>query len=95
MNTDIRTVVVGGPHHDGALERTQGLILGERLLLMREPANPYDKNAVAVMTTDGQKLGYIPRGDAKRIASILDAELGIAAYCRSKGTTSIIIKWEI
>lgn len=31
--------------------------------LKREPDNPYDPNAVAILTEDGsQKIGYVPRG---------------------------------
>ncbi len=31
------------------------------LELVSEPLNPHDKNAIAVKTTDGRKVGYIPR----------------------------------
>jgi len=40
-------------------------------LLVREPTNPYDSNAVVVMV--GQhKIGYLPREKAEKLAAILD-----------------------
>jgi len=35
----------------------------ERLILKREPDNPYDEYAIAVYNLSGQQLGYIPSGD--------------------------------
>ena len=34
---------------------------GETLLLEPEPNNPYDPNAVQILTRSGVKLGYVPR----------------------------------
>jgi len=34
------------------------------LLLVREPDNPYDKNAIAVLTEEGAIVGYLSREDA-------------------------------
>ncbi len=90
----VHTVVVGGRHHDGAIPRTCKLRKGEALVLMREPSNPYDKNAVAVMATDGQKLGYIPRQDAPLVAKALDSNLEVSAICRAAGTTSMAVTWD-
>jgi hypothetical protein len=39
--------------------------------LYREPQNPHDGNAVAVYA-DGQRIGYLSRGDAARYAPVLD-----------------------
>ena len=33
------------------------------LLLEREADNEYDSNAIKVLTTNGEKLGYIPKKD--------------------------------
>lgn len=40
-------------------------------VLVREPDNQYDANAVAVFV-DGHKVGYIPRADAEDMAASLD-----------------------
>ena len=43
-------------------------LVGEELVELKcEPDNPYDKNAVAIITASGD-IGYIPREEAKRIA---------------------------
>lgn len=42
--------------------------LGESLaILAEEPDNPYDPNAIRVMTSDWQLLGYVPRDMADEI----------------------------
>lgn len=58
----IVTVIVG-THHRGpeALARLERLAVGETVALVREPTNPHDPNAVAVYSTDGVHLGYVPR----------------------------------
>lgn len=44
----------------------------ERLAtLIREPHNPHDKNAIAVII-DGRKVGYIARTEAKVMATMID-----------------------
>ena len=62
---------VVGVCHDGRqsviekLYRSGKLNPGKKLLLRREPNNPYDIYAVAVLTEDGNHLGYIPKETAK------------------------------
>ncbi|MDR7470898.1 MAG: single-stranded-DNA-specific exonuclease RecJ [Armatimonadota bacterium] len=46
---------------------------GQRLRLVREPANPHDPHAVAVCTEDGQHLGYLSARLAGRLAPSMDA----------------------
>lgn len=50
--------IAGITHHaDVAMKH-----LGESMaLLVAEPNNPYDPNAIRVMTSDWQLLGYVPR----------------------------------
>lgn len=45
--------------------------VGDPVELVREPANPYDKNAIAVFAKGGQ-LGYLRRDDAAEYAPRLD-----------------------
>ena len=46
---------------------------GEELQLIREPDNPYDKNAVKVCRMNGEQLGFIPKEIAEsNIAPRLD-----------------------
>lgn len=43
------------------------------LLLEREADNKYDSNAIKVLTTDGEKLGYIPKRDNCIFSRLMDA----------------------
>lgn len=54
--------------------------------LNREPTNPYDINAVAVMSGRNEHLGYLRRGLAKQYAQVLDevADAGLRATCRGR-----------
>ena len=45
--------------------------VGDRLTLVREPANPHDGNAVRVEWR-GHKLGYVPRRENQAVAQHLD-----------------------
>ena len=31
------------------------------VVLKKEPQNPYDKNAIAILTTDGRSIGYVSK----------------------------------
>ena len=52
---------------------------GMTIFLAREPSNAHDSNAVMVLTTAGQHLGYIPRGEAAEVAPLLDKKCGYTA----------------
>jgi predicted secreted protein len=45
--------------------------IGDALTLVREPANPYDSNAVRV-DWNGHQLGYVPRAENEVIARQMD-----------------------
>jgi hypothetical protein len=59
-------------HHDAALQ-SDGAAPGRTLELRREPANPYDPNAIAVHVEGGEQLGFVPRAVAEQLAPSLDA----------------------
>ncbi|WP_274363743.1 HIRAN domain-containing protein [Paenibacillus thermotolerans] len=44
---------------------------GQKLLLVRDPENPYDSNAVQVLTEYGQQLGFIDSWNAKEMQASL------------------------
>jgi hypothetical protein len=62
--------LAGFRHHaaDGLWET---LAVGDRLLLVREPDNPHDRNAIRV-DWQGHKLGYVPRRENAALAWALD-----------------------
>ncbi len=64
--------------------------VGERLLLVRSPTDPYDKGAIKVLRLNGEQLGFIPahvsRGDDPTgLASRMDC--GDSFQCRIKDLT--------
>lgn len=46
------------------------LIEGEKVILIKEPSNPYDENAVMVYATNGEHLGYVPKYMAKEVGKL-------------------------
>lgn len=46
---------------------------GLALSLRREPANPHDELAIEIFTTDGFKLGYVPRQRNAVLGRLMDA----------------------
>ena len=69
-----RFLVRGFSYHDGPAVLDQ-LASGQTVRLVREPANPYDDQAIAVHTAAGHKLGYVPREDNQILARLLDEDL--------------------
>ncbi|MEE7462215.1 hypothetical protein MFUR16E_13430 [Methylobacterium fujisawaense] len=58
---------------------------GDRLHLVREPANPHNENAVQVWWRNSHMLGHLPRYTALRIAPLLDAGAAARAYVHHPG----------
>lgn len=42
------------------------------VILKKEPENPYDKNAIAIMTTDNRSIGYVSKDFNELIGEQLD-----------------------
>lgn len=88
--------VVGEGSHQGSLERVAGgrTVDGPRIrdhsaILMPEPTNPYDPNAVRVVVVpssgSGATIGYLSREDAVAYRPVIDrlAAEGKVAACRA------------
>jgi hypothetical protein len=58
----------------------------EHLLLIREPNNPYDRNAVKVCRKTGEQLGHIQRELAAEIVDKLHRGFGFCAVFREKAS---------
>lgn len=69
-------------------ERYKRLIDGEKVLLVDEYTNPYDKNAVKVMTQDGFHIGYVAREYAEEV-SLLYKHVGYAWHFHYDPKTDI------
>ncbi|GMK54505.1 hypothetical protein CspeluHIS016_0110910 [Cutaneotrichosporon spelunceum] len=65
----LRTDVVGIQYYAGLVGND------EYVMLRRQPANPYDSNAVQVLNASGIQVGHIPRGVAARIAQLMDTKI--------------------
>lgn len=91
INIGAQVDVVGEQHHQDALETLaagrNAFGTRRRLLtavLVREPDNEYDPNAVRVEAA-GATLGHLSRDDAPRFHAIIDrlARAGMPATCRA------------
>jgi hypothetical protein len=92
MQGQLMTYLAGVAHRPGARERLARLIHGEELTLIREPENPFDKNAVAVYDGD-LHLGYVPAADAPAVVRALQSLPVHAIYLGAPATTTILISW--
>lgn len=73
--------VAGFAYYDGEMA-LEGLVPGERLMLQREPRNPYDRLAIEVYTRSGIKLGYVPRDINTIPAALLDQDVELKAMIK-------------
>ncbi len=74
------TRVAGFQFHDGMRPEVAVLLTpGTVLALAREPENPHDENAIAVLTPQGHHLGYVPRSGNKIPATLADQDVLLGA----------------
>ena len=67
------THVAGTSHIEGIEELGPHLNIDDRLDFFREPDNRYDKEAIAIKTAGGVKIGYVPKQDNVIFARLMDA----------------------
>ena len=60
-----------------------GLDEDTELILRRDPHNPHDQNAVAVLAPDGRQLGFLPAETAKNVAPHMDHGVIYRAFVTS------------
>jgi tellurite resistance protein len=80
------TFRVVGEDFDDRLIDLDKLSIGEQVYLKREPSNPHDQNAVAVLNSQRRMLGYLKREVALWFAPILDR--GRKYQCEVKQRTA-------
>jgi len=88
---DFRLPVVGTQfeNEDGSSrqEELARCEIGEAIELRREPDNPHDERAVALVTTRGIRVGYLARDRAVWMASKIDRGMPVQAVVdRVKGS---------
>lgn len=67
------TTVAGTTHIAGMEELESHLNVDDRLAFYREPDNHYDPQAIVIKTSEGVKIGYVPRQDNVIFARLMDA----------------------
>jgi HIRAN domain len=73
------TGVAGAARHHAEALASDAAAPGRRLVLRRDAGNEHDANAIAVDTTDGAQLGWVPRELAAELAPQLDAGAPLSA----------------
>ena len=66
-----KTYSIVGQKHRGLDPYLAGTLPGTDVVLVREPDNKFDPNAIMVWI-DGQHVGYIPSKDAVALAQFID-----------------------
>lgn len=94
---------IAGVTFEGRQAQLEEEHVGNEITLKREPANRYDKNAIAVWSRQSKKqLGYVPRRVAAELAPIMDRQTKMRATIESIGRVengygplgaSIEIRW--
>lgn len=64
------TIIVGSKYLEDK-EPLEKLGDGDSVFFAFEPDNEFDKNAIMVVNSKKQKLGYIPKGDQKEINKVM------------------------
>jgi hypothetical protein len=65
--------VAGAGRHHGEALASDDVAPGRPLRLRRDPGNPHDANAIAVVGSSGDQVGWVPRELAAEVAPELDA----------------------
>ncbi len=87
----IACAIVGWRHREIESQvRVQKLTRGTPLVLLPEPENPHDKNAVKVMSPEGLFLGYIPRQYSEEVAEAVRSEIPLQSVAGSTPASIII-----
>lgn len=67
------THVAGTTHVENIKEVAETLTKDTKLSFFREPKNAYDDNAIVIKTSEGQKVGYVPKKDNPVFSRLMDA----------------------
>lgn len=67
------THIAGTTHIKGIEALIEQLNEDDRLAFFREPENKFDKQAIVIKTSGGDKIGYVPQRDNVIFARLMDA----------------------
>jgi len=74
--------IAGVQHHQGMKEAGKDISVGDNLLLVPEPSNPYDHNAIRIEYATFEKqamLGYVPKKFSSEVSAKI--EVGKTIEC--------------
>lgn len=66
-------VAVMGTSYEGRAERIESVHNGDKMVLRRDPNNPYDSNAIGVYNTSGESLGNLPKELVEKLSVLIDS----------------------
>lgn len=75
---------IAGTQYYSAKDNIENIKEKDFLIFQREPENPHDRRAIAVMDLNGNKFGYIPRSENKIISNLMDAGKNIYGVIADK-----------
>lgn len=91
----IKTRIAGFNHYDGASDALMKMRAQTRLLLIPQPDNPHDKNAIRIVTTTGLMLGHVPKVDNPGVWERLkDKDVLVRCFKTSDTFNSVVIQYE-
>ena len=83
-----------GQRHIGLDPYLEGILPGTPVLLVREPTNEYDQNAIQVWI-DGKRVGYLPKGDAAKLAPIIRSIAATFARSPNSSYPQVEVEFEL
>ena len=72
---------VAGVSFEGRQRYVRHMRVGERIILQRDRYNAYDRNAVKVINSNGEQIGFLSREVASNVAPRMDMGHQYAAVC--------------
>jgi hypothetical protein len=89
------THIAGTNYVTGIKEIEPHLHIDEKLEFYREPDNEYDKMAIVIKTSNGVKIGYVPKADNSIFSRLMDAGKLLSARMASKEMVGNWLKIDI
>ncbi len=87
--------VAGTTHIADIEEKTERIAEGTTLMLVRDPGNKYDANAIAIQTAEGERIGWIPQDQNEVLSRLMDAGKLLFAKVKSKGKAGKWVKIDV
>ena len=70
---------VAGVTFDNRQRLIRRMSVGDTVSLVRDPCNPYDSNAIKVINTNGDQIGFISKELASTMAINMDSGVNFVA----------------